>query len=281
MRRSELLLTLSVLAPLALSACDSSHMRGDDAGPRPDASSPDASASLDGGGICPDGIDPWNPMSPGSRCTTEGERCSSGGGSVCGAGMFCECRSGSWSCAVAEPDPACYCGREPEPGSPCNVEGDSCGACCPMPGENAWAPLTCSGGRWEPLGCPPIECPGDPAPCPADRPAAVGQPCDGSSRICGNPCCGEAITCSPDGVWVSGPDAACACAPDSSFACGPGSCTSDRACVSFCGPTDGVEHRCDALPEGCSSCACAVVSPGQVCEERDGRVFLSVAGFCG
>jgi len=225
---------------------------------------------------CPAGIEPWNPDSPGNACAPEGRECASGG-SVCGAGMFCQCASGRWSCAVAEPDPACYCGREPAEGSPCVEEGMLCGSCCPTPGSPAFGPFTCVGGRWTindcPAECPPIAEP----PCPADRPLGLACPLEG--QLCGNPCC-DAIQCTA-GVWGPGPEVGCACDPSSVFTCGTGSCTADRACASHCGPADGIEHSCLALPTGCHSCDCAPVDPGVICEEREGHVFLREAGFCG
>lgn len=229
------------------------------------------------GSECPDGIEPWSPDAPGNVCAVEGRTCSSGG-SVCGAGMFCECERGRWSCAVAEPDPACWCGREPEPGSPCTEEGASCGACCPTAGSPAFGPFTCLGGSWQLADCPAIECPAAEEPaCPAVH--VLGAPCASEGQLCGNPCC-SAIVCT-GGVWGPGPEVGCACDPSSTFACGAGSCTTDRACASHCGPDDGIEHACLALPTGCTSCACAPVRPGTICEERDGHVFLREAGLCG
>lgn len=226
---------------------------------------------------CPAGIEPWNPDAPGNACAPEGRECSSGG-SVCGAGMFCQCSGGRWSCAVAEPDPACCCGRQPDEGSPCVEEGASCGSCCPTPDSPAFGPFTCIGGRWTLADCPAVECPPLDAPaCPVDRP--LGTRCSSEGQLCGNPCCAS-IQCS-GGVWVPGPELGCACDPDSVFDCGPGTCTTDRACSSRCGPADGLEHSCVALPAGCTRCDCATPDPGVVCEERGGRVFLRQAGFCG
>jgi hypothetical protein len=263
--------TLASLAPLfALAACDATHTR-DDAGVGTDTGAlHDTSVAIDAGGLCPPGIEPYTPMSPANRCTVEGARCTGGSDSVCGVGLFCECRAGFWSCAVAEPDPACYCGREPEPGSPCNVEGDTCGACCPTPCEPAWGPFQCSDGRWEPLDCPPVECP---APsCPAVYRAALGTDCPIDGQLCGNVCCAS-IQCEA-GVWRPGPDADCLCDPATTFTCGSGSCTVDRMCVEV-----GCETRCDALPAGCTSCACAIVPEGGTCRERDGHVYVTV-GDC-
>jgi hypothetical protein len=261
------------LLALSVSACDAAHTRGDDAGPGADAPAlADAFTPTDTGGLCPPGLEPYTPMAPANRCTVEGARCTGGSDSVCGAGLFCECRAGYWSCAVAEPDPACYCGREPDPGSPCTVEGDSCGACCPTPGTPSWGPFLCTGGRWEPLACPPIECPPLTGSCPAELGASLGLACGLEGQLCGNPCC-ESIQCT-GGVWGPGPAVGCACDPSSVFTCGAGSCTTDRACVEV-----GCETRCDALPEGCTSCACAVVPEGGSCRERDGHVYVTV-GDC-
>ncbi len=225
---------------------------------------------------CPPGIDPW--ASPGTVCSTEGAHCSSGG-DACGSGMWCECSGGHWSCAVAEPDPVCYCGREPAAGDRCNEEGASCGECCPTPGGTGWPAMSCVGGHWQPAACPPVVCPLLPRACPVDGPAVIGTPCADEAQICGNACCGTAFQCS-GGVWVSGPDADCACRPGA-FACGVGTCEDYQACTSQCGPTDGIEHTCTLLPDGCTSCDCIAVPAGYSCEMRDGSVFLSMMGFCG
>ena len=80
---------------------------------------------------------------------------------------------------------------------------------------------------------------------------------------------------------MPGPEADCLCDPSRSFACGAGSCTGQVACTSRCGPDDGIEHLCVPLPLDCASCDCTPLAPGQTCEVRDGRVFVSDGGFCG
>lgn len=228
---------------------------------------------------CPSGIDPWNPENPANACSPEGRSCRSGGGSACGFFMGCDCEGGRWSCVVAEPDPACWCGREPELGSACNEEGALCGSCCPTPeSPEPFGPFTCIDGHWSANDCPAIECPSiDPPACPAVR--EIGTPCASEGQTCGDVCC-SAQTC-VDGVWMPGPEADCLCDPTRSFACGSGSCTDGNACTSYCGPDDGLEHRCDPLPEGCTSCGCLDLEPGQLCEDRDGHVFSSGNELCG
>ncbi|MBX7193536.1 MAG: hypothetical protein K1X94_15885 [Sandaracinaceae bacterium] len=223
---------------------------------------------------CPSGLDPWNPESAVNACSFEGASCASG--SVCGAALSCVCMGSRWRCAVAEPDPACWCGREPAEGSPCSEEGASCGACCPTPGVPAYGPFTCLDGHWRGLDCPAIECP--PLACPAERP--IGGRCDTPGQTCGNACC-DAQTCGPDGTWMPGPLADCDCDPASLYACGAGTCTSDTSCTSYCGPTDGLEHRCDPLPGTCASCDCLALPPGQSCTMLDGHVFVRESMFCG
>ena len=281
--RSVLLLGLVTLALVSGCSCGSSHSR-DDAGPstsdaplsRADVGTTGSDAGV---GVCPSGIDPWNPENPANACSPEGSRCSSGGGSACGFYMGCECEAGRWSCVVAEPDPACWCGREPSPGSPCNEEGASCGACCPSAEDpDPFGPFTCVAGQWTESDCPAIECPPiDPPRCPAVR--ELGTSCANEGQTCGDPCC-SAQTC-VGGVWIPGPEADCLCDPTSTFSCGGGSCGRGTACASTCGPDDGLEHFCEPLPAGCTSCACIDLEPGQICEDRDGHVFLSQNVLCG
>jgi hypothetical protein len=228
--------------------------------------------------MCPPDIDPWG--SPGTPCTTEGAHCSSGTSDACGSAMSCTCESGHWSCAVAEPDPVCWCGREPAAGDRCNEEGASCGECCPTLGGTGWAAMTCVSGHWQPAACPEIVCAPIVEPCPADRAEALDTPCSVDGQICGNACCGSAFQCS-GGAWVPGPDAACDCDPTSEYACGTGSCRRDQACTSQCGPTDGIQYTCTPQPDGCTSCDCTTVPDGFSCETRDGHVFLTMLSFCG
>ncbi len=259
-----------------LSACDNTHTRGtEDSGIPVDATTRvDAFTATDtgcAGGICACSPD-VNPFRP-TACSVEGERCGSTGG-ACGGGTDCTCTAGLWQCRVAEPDPACWCGREPTMGSPCNTEGMGCGACCPGPGE--WPALQCVGGRWAAAACPPVECPDH--GCPVDRPGAVGTSCPSPGTRCGNACCSSPIQCDPaTRRWVALPEADCICSePD--FVCGEGSCTADRDCISECGPADGIIFSCHSAPDGCTGCGCY---PGQACEVRDGHVFVLPSGFCG
>lgn len=229
-------------------------------------------------GRCPDGIDPW--ATPGTACGVEGAHCSGGGTDPCGSALECDCSGGHWSCLVAEPDPVCYCGREPSAGDRCNEEGAACGECCPTLGGTGWAAMTCVDGHWQPAACPELVCPPIAEDCPVDRASALGTACLVEHQLCGNPCCDSAFQCS-GGVWVEGPFAACACDPSTAYACGAGTCERGQACSSHCGPADGIEHSCSPLPEGCTSCECVTVPAGYTCEVRDGHVFLSMSGFCG
>lgn len=265
------------LALASIAACDSSHTRGDgDSGPpmRIDATvgGPDVGLGCPGG-ICacaPD-LNPWEP----TACTVEGARCGSSGG-ACGGALLCTCTSGTWECMVAEPDPACWCGREPTIGGPCSEAGMTCGTCCPGPGE--WAPLQCVDGRWEAGLCPPILCP-EAESCPADRREAVDRPCTSPGARCGSPCCSAAIECDPaTNRWVALPDADCICNLRE-FECGSGSCAEGQHCVGECGPADGVIFTCEPPPAGCTGCGC-YTDPGLTCEERDGNVVVRRAGFC-
>ncbi len=279
----------ALLLPLAfvsIAACDSSHTRGDgDSGPptRIDATViPLDVGAIDAGcpgGICacPADLNPWDPTSPGSRCSVEGARCGSGGGSVCGAAISCTCMDSAWQCFVAEPDPACTCGREPTIGGPCSEDGMGCGACCPGPGE--WPAMQCVDGRWEAGLCPPILCP-ESNSCPADRASAVGRLCSSPGARCGSACCSAAIECDPaTNRWVALPDADCICNLRE-YECGDGTCAEGQDCVGECGPADGVIFTCEPPPAGCMGCGC-YTDPGLRCEERDGNVFVRTIGFCG
>lgn len=112
-----------------------------------------------------------------------------------------------------------------------------------------------------------------------DLEGAIGHACSAPGASCGEVCCGS-IVCRA-GVWQRGPEVGCACEPESFFACGGGTCTVDRACTGYCGPDDGLEHRCDPLPPGCTSCDCVAIPPHMTCEERDGHLFFRELGFCG
>ncbi|MCA9606620.1 MAG: hypothetical protein KC619_13540 [Myxococcales bacterium] len=228
-------------------------------------------------GECPSDINPFDPMDPASICFVEGASCSSGD-DPCGSAIFCTCMGGRWQCGIAEPDPVCFCGREPSAGDRCIDEGTICGSCCPTPDAPPWPPMACLGGRWEPADCPDVECPPLVEECPVDTSAAVGTVCGIEGQLCGNPCCDSAITCTA-GRWRRGPFAGCACEPD--HACGEGSCTTFQACAVRCGPDDGPEHYCVGLPEGCFDCSCVPLRPDQTCEMIDGRPAISDPLFCG
>jgi len=138
--------------------------------------------------------------------------------------------------------------------------------------------MECVGGHWTTAACPEIVCPPVTPECPVDTAASIGSPCGFDGQVCGNACCGSAITCT-GGVWQPGPDAACACEPG--FECGWGSCTSGQLCDSRCGPDDGIDFHCIALPEGCADCGCIPLAERQSCEMIDGHPHVSDGGFCG
>lgn len=228
---------------------------------------------------CPSGIDPWNPESPLNVCSPDGATCTSGGTDSCGAGMWCTCESGHWTCAIAEPDPVCWCGRQPSEGDRCNEEGASCGECCPTPGGTGWPAMTCEGGHWTAAACPAIECPSAPITCPADPAPLVGTACTSEGQSCGHSCCDGAVVCE-GGVWRLGPIADCLWCPQ--YPCGSGACNIEtQYCHSTCGPTDGIEYLCEPIPAGCSSCDCIPLWDTQVCEMVDGHPVVRDLGFCG
>lgn len=230
---------------------------------------------------CPPGINPWDPTSPGSACEPEGRHCQSGGTDECSSFLSCDCEGGHWECLFAEPDPSCWCGRQPDEGSRCNEEGATCGECCPTPGGTGWPAMTCEDGHWQPAGCPEIECPPVVAECPVDRAAALGTLCAIEGTVCGNACCGRGFMCS-GGRWIEGPDVDCiVCDESATYECGPGTCERGQACTSQCGPDDGIVYSCTQLDPSCGeSCDCAPAR-GLECRESDGHVYLSDGGFCG
>jgi|GEM_PF-6296671 hypothetical protein len=181
---------------------------------------------------------------------------------------------GSACGAAAEPDPVCWCGREPRAGDPCAEEGLGCGACCPTPEGPNWPYMVCSGGRWAPGGCPDVECPL--LPCPADTASVLGAPCI-TGQACGDSCCDTAIVCE-EGRWAPGPVADCAACR--SFPCGPGSCRDDQFCRVGCGPADGLEFTCEDAG-GCRDCSCVPVPPGATCEIVDGHPLVRGPLGCG
>ncbi|MBX3276120.1 MAG: hypothetical protein KF729_38060 [Sandaracinaceae bacterium] len=227
--------------------------------------------------ICPDGINPWDPMDPASVCRVEGATCTGGSTDSCGPGLFCTCTSGRWDCAVAHPDPACWCEREPSVGSRCNGSVPTCGQCCPTADGPNWPALECVDGVWQPAACPEIVCPPVYEECPVVTGAAVGRACPIEGQSCGDACCGTAIFCDA-GRWNRGPEADCACHPG--VRCGAGECRAGQYCREQCGPDDGIEHRCVALPADCTSCACLPLEPWQRCEMVGGVPHVQPTG-CG
>jgi hypothetical protein len=229
--------------------------------------------------MCPPGIDPWNPESPGNVCSGEGTMCTSGGTDSCGSALFCECRSGRWNCLFAEPDPVCWCGRQPTEGDRCSEEGASCGECCPTPGGTGWPAMTCEGGHWTSAACPDIDCAPIGGTCPADPASLVGTACEIEGQSCDHACCSGAVTCE-DGTWVRGPIAACIWCPQ--YPCGSGACNIDtQYCHQTCGPDDGTVHVCEPAPAGCTSCDCIPLWGTQTCEMVDGHPVVRDLGFCG
>lgn len=227
--------------------------------------------------ICPAGINPWDPMDPAGVCRVEGATCTGGSTDPCGSGLFCTCTAGRWSCAVAEPDPACWCGREPEIGGRCNGDVPTCGQCCPTAEGPNWPAVECVDGTWQPAACPEIVCPPVYEVCPVDTASALGLACPIEGQSCGDPCCGTAIVCG-EGRWQPGPDADCACRMGEP--CGEGECRDGQYCRESCGPADGIEHHCVALPEDCARCGCLPLEPWQTCAMVDGRPRVGVMG-CG
>ncbi len=274
------------LLPLVLLfGCANSHGRDHDVGPGdPDSALPDAatrdSGARDSGGDsdpglrCPDGINPWDPSDPGNACSPEGRHCENVGGE-CGGGMFCDCEAGRWLCAVAEPDPACFCGRVPTAGGACSVgEGEVCGECCPEVG--GWEPLVCEGGRWTPGVCPDVECevvPEVPEVCSTNTSRDIGQRCSWEGQTCGDPCCDDEIECR-DGFWRHLPSEIL-CYACIEFACGDGHCHDGQYCKSSPGPDDGGIFQCASLTEGCNDCGCIPIPEGYECEMVDGRPHVS------
>ncbi len=227
-------------------------------------------------GTCPPDLNPWDPTDPNNVCSVEGAECSSGSGDQCGGAMFCTCIGHLWQCAVAEPDPVCWCGREPSEGDRCVEEGAMCGECCPTPGGPGWAPMICAGGHWTAAACPP-GCPApEPSPCPANTASVLGQACGPEGAFCGDACCDDAIVCQ-GGRWEPGPVADCTWC--SAWACGDGNCHDGEYCHQGCGPTDGPEYFCEPAA-GCSSCDCLPNLDYQRCEMVDGHPLVIDVG-CG
>lgn len=267
-----------VVSCVALAACSSSHHNADggvDASvdASRDSQTPDVFDAGSGGGECPPGIDPY--AAPYEACGPEGATCGSNGGQ-CGSVLSCECTAGLWNCLFAHPDPVCTCGREPSEGDSCVEEGASCGECCPTGDAPDWAPMMCSGGTWQPMVCAP-ECPMTTGSCPVNPHDHIGDECSSEGLSCGNACCGTAADC-VGGVWRAGPDAECFCGPQRP--CGSGECRDNQYCVQSCGPADGPEYACEALPEECSDCSCIPLDPGLGrCEMVDGAPMIG--HFCG
>ena len=228
---------------------------------------------------CPDGINPWDPEDPASRCAPDGQTCTSGGPDACSSALSCSCEGGRWRCAIAEPDPVCWCGREPSDGDRCTEEGSRCGQCCPTGvGPTSWRAMDCVDGHWQPGLCDDGPCPSVVGECPVQTDRVIGTACTVETQICGNPCCGTAIEC-VGGVWRRGPEAGCACEPQPG--CGPGSCTTGQYCRERCGPDDGPEYHCVDLADGCRDCSCTPVPVGFTCTVVGGRPFVSDGLMCG
>lgn len=225
-------------------------------------------------------LDPWNPMDPRNACSVEGATCNSGSGDACGAAMFCTCTRGAWNCAVAEPDPVCWCGRQPAEGDRCAEEGASCGECCPTPGGTGWPAMQCVSGHWETSPCPAVECPMvEPIlECPVDTSTLLGRACAEEGAYCGDSCCSSSVECRA-GLWVRGPEADCESCNE--YACGEGACREDQYCGSRCGPADGIAFYCAPLGFDCHDCSCLVLDASQRCEMIDGHPHVSQLGFCG
>lgn len=133
----------------------------------------------------------------------------------------------------------------------------------------------CEPPRWV---CPPH----GPEVCPIDLEGSLGLPCWLEGQTCGDPCCEVTLSCE-DGAWAPGPIADClTCDESQYFPCGSGRCGAGQACAVGCGPDDGPEYRCVALPDrGCTSCDCAVVPAGGSCEVLDGHLHVGDGGRCG
>lgn len=234
----------------------------------PDAPLPDA-----GNRSCPADFNPWDPN---ATCSVEGAHCESGGTDVCSSFISCDCRAGRWQCAVAEADPVCWCGRQPNVGDRCSTEGMSCGECCPTPGS--WGALVCVDGHWAASACPPVVCPAILEECPVDTASVLGTSCSSEGQQCGDSCCGTPIVCQ-GGAWRPGPIADCATC--NQYACGEGFCRGDQFCGSRCGPTDGIDHYCARSSDGCNDCGCLVLDANQSCTMVDGHPVVAELGFCG
>jgi len=229
--------------------------------------------------MCPPDVNPWNPDHPGNACSPEGATCNGGSSDECGGGLWCTCESGRWNCAVGEPDPVCWCGREPSEGDRCNDDGMTCGECCPTAGGTGWPAMQCVEGHWTSAACPEIVCPAVAVACPVDTSTVLGRPCAIEEASCGDQCCSNAIVCQGGG-WVEGIDADCLTC--NSYACGGGLCSDDQYCNSYCGPDDGIDYDCQPLPPtDCHECGCLDLPPGHTCTMIDGHPHVRELGFCG
>ncbi|MBK8168802.1 MAG: hypothetical protein IPK60_00480 [Sandaracinaceae bacterium] len=226
-------------------------------------------------------------------CEHEGQVCSQGGTSTCGSFYSCACREGHWACLVAEPDPACWCGRYPSVGSDCNTEGQECLA--PSACDPSQPNLICNERHWvvDRLNnelCAP------PAVCPVDGTAALGTSCMDEGHTCFQGECCEFATDGPHrpiavqcsgGQWVPlGVD----CVPDpeqpscDEFVCGDGLCFGEQVCWTLCGPDDGVVARCIDNSEhlSCESLAARLGDSGAACStDSSGHMSINSAMFCG
>lgn len=172
-------------------------------------------------------------------------------------------------------DPLCICESEPSAGDSCSGEVRNCGTCCPtLHGPNLPA-ISCVGGTWRPQECEEL-CPALLLECPVDVAPLFGTACVHERQTCGDPCCG---TVCRGGVWGETDFGDCACTPGPT--CGSGSCNLDQSCHSSCGPDDGLEFRCVALPAGCSTCECVPLMAGETCDVVDGQVRIAANETCG
>lgn len=290
-----------VAITMAVAGCSSSHGNTAPADASVDATGGDADVALDSDvprdaapdapGTCPatGALPVWNATTP---CSTVGLNCSDGSTSVCGSAYSCTCEaSGFWSCYIAEPDPACWCGRYPDVGTDCNTEGQECrnGSVC----DDASPPLVCRDRHWqvnEATSCNVHE-------CPAEGWEAAGTACSVGGEMCDQAICCEYTnsegTRIPEsflecngGYWINQPIAV-DCVPEvvacDGFPCGRGFCGSDAACVARCGPSGGAVYSCVSIEETELSCAALVEAlelPPEYCSvDEAGHIYFNAA-FC-
>lgn len=260
-----------------------------DAGPL-DSSILDAS-HVDAAWTCPSDLPVWNGN---TSCEHEGQNCSAGSPSVCGSAYSCNCHLGFWTCAIAEPDPACWCGRYPSLGSECNTEEQECPS--PASCDPSRPNLVCQSGHWiaDPLNnelCAP------PTVCPADADLVLGDPCATEGTLCSRTLCCElptvpghelshaSLVCD-GGVWVDARIEA-DCIPEipmcNVFLCGTGFCMTDEICVQSCGPADGPQFDCYRVsPLDCGGLWGSLGRPPASCTtDSEGHLRAVIESFCG